>query len=177
MRFQKEAWECYSVLQNQAKRVERKSAANGAFIALPVLQNILDQTKVAGEVDLGVVNIPVNQIVGIASECDRDIYTSDFLPLPSVSSGFAEKWTQLFVAHLSGTGLAEPIRCYEYLGKFYVVDGKKRVGSVKANGTIAELRNMPSWTLAELMKESWLDMCKISNPNFKIHMSTVQKAS
>ena len=143
MRFEKEAWERYSVVQNQAKRVVRKGAFDGKDTALPVLESVLDQNKVAGEVDLGVVDIPVNQIVGIASDSDRDIYTSDFLPLLSIKSEFAEQWTQLFMEHLSNAGLANPIRVYEYLGKFYVVDGKKRVSAVKAHGAMTIKANVP----------------------------------
>ena len=48
----------------RAKRIVRR----GADVTLPVLESILDKTKVAGEVDLGVIEIPVNQIVGIASD-------------------------------------------------------------------------------------------------------------
>lgn len=85
--------------------------------------------------DLGVLNIPVNQIVGIASGSDNENYTTDFLPLPPAKSEFAEKWTQIYMEHLTDRGLVDPIRCYEYLGKFYVVDGKKRVSVLKVNGT------------------------------------------
>lgn len=80
MEFQTEAWERYSDSQNRAKRIVRR----GADMTLPVLESILDKTKVAGEVDLGVIEIPVNQIVGIASDRDKEIYTSDFLPLSSI---------------------------------------------------------------------------------------------
>ena len=136
MRFEKEAWERYSVYQNQAKRIARKSSANVEKAALPLLKTVLDTYNVAGETDLGVVKIPVKQIVGVVAEEDRDAYVSDFFPLPSVNSEFAEKWTMMFMENLSDAGLSNPIRCYEFLGKFYVVDGKKRVSAVKAQGTI-----------------------------------------
>lgn len=281
MRFQTEAWERYSVLQNQAMRVVRKCTANGENVALPLLASVLDQNKVAGEVDLGVVDIPVNQIVGIASDSGNENYASDFLPLPSLKSGFAEVWTRLYMAHLSDAGLAEPIRCYEYLGKFYVLDGKKRVSAVKAHGSMMisshvtrimpvmsedpkircyyefvktyektglyqiafsqegtadkflealgynpeyvwtdtdrygflfrwypferavevafdgllnittadavmvllkkhdyeELKETPSWTLAEMIQESWVDMYRIANPNFKVRIAETQQES
>lgn len=48
MEFQTEAWERYSDSQNRAKRIVRR----GADVTLPVLESILDKTKVAGEVDL-----------------------------------------------------------------------------------------------------------------------------
>ena len=136
MRFEKEAWERYSVYQNQAKRIARKNSANVEMAALPLLKTVLDTYNVAGETDLGVVKIPVKQIVGVVAEEDRDAYVSDFFPLPSVNSEFAEKWTMMFMENLSDAGLSKPIRCYEFLGKFYVVDGKKRVSAVKAQGTI-----------------------------------------
>ena len=136
MRFEKEAWERYSVYQNQAKRIARKNSANVEMVALPLLKTVLDTYNVAGETDLGVVKIPVKQIVGVVAEEDRDAYVSDFFPLPSVNSEFAAKWTTLFMENLSDAGLSDPIRCYEFLGKFYVVDGKKRVSAVKAQGTV-----------------------------------------
>ena len=136
MRFEKEAWERYSVYQNQAKRIARKNSADVEKAALPLLKTVLDTYNVAGETDLGVVKIPVKQIVGVVAEEDRDAYVSDFFPLPSVNSEFAEKWTMMFMENLSNAGLSNPIRCYEFLGKFYVVDGKKRVSAVKAQGTI-----------------------------------------
>lgn len=136
MRFQTEVWERYSDSQNRAKRVMRKGAANGTDTALPALYDVLDSNKMAGEVDLGVVNIPVNQIVGVIVDSYRDVYTRDFLPLPSVKSPFAESWTELYLAYLSDTGLVDPIHCYEYLGKFYVLDGRKRVSVLKAHGAM-----------------------------------------
>lgn len=136
MRFQAEVWERYSISQNKAKRAVRKAVANGAESTLLLMQSVLDENKIVNKVELGEVNIPVNQIVGVASNEDREYYTADFLPLPSVESGFAEKWTRIYMEHLTDRGLEEPIRCYEYLGKFYVIDGKKRVSVLKADGTI-----------------------------------------
>ena len=131
MRFQTEVWEQYAASQNRAKRILRK----GKDMKLPVLNDILDRSKMTDIVELGTVNIPVNQIVGVVIDTDRDFYTRDFQPLPSVKSEFAETWTGLYMEHLSDTGLVDPIRCCEYLGKFYVVDGKKRVSVLKAHGT------------------------------------------
>lgn len=275
MRFQTEVWERYSESQNRARRAVRKSVSNGADNALPSLDAVLDREKIAGEVELGVYEIPVNQIVGIASDSEKECYTSDFLPLPSVKTGFAEKWCNLYMEYLSDRGLVEPIRCYEYLGKFYVADGKKRVSVLKVHGamvmkaqitrilpvrteepkiqsyyefvscfektgvyqiaftqpgktdaflkalgydpnyvwtdsdrygftfhwypfekalrtafdgllnittadavqvllknrTYAELKELPSWTLSELMQDSWLELYQISNPSFKVQVA------
>ena len=116
MRFEKEAWERYSVYQNQAKRIARKNSADVEKAALPLLKTVLDTYNVAGETDLGVIKIPVKQIVGVVAEEDTDAYVSDFFPVHSVNSEFAEKWTMMCMEHLSGAGLSNPIRCYEFLG-------------------------------------------------------------
>lgn len=136
MRFETEAWDLYSIAQNKARRTVRKNIAKGVEAKLPVLESVLDQENVAREVDLGIVNIPVDQIVGVASDIDRDTYVADFLPIPSIQSEYAQKWAQIYQEHLSDSGLAEPIRCYEYLGAFYVIDGKKRVSVLKAHGEV-----------------------------------------
>ena len=281
MRFLTEVWEQYSVSQNHAKRNVRRCVRAGMETALPTLESVVDRTKCAGEADLGVLSIPVAQIVGIASGSDNENYTANFLPLPSAKSEFAEKWTQIYMEHLTDRGLVDPIRCYEYLGKFYVADGKKRVSVLKANGatmvkaevtrilpaatedpeiqsyyefvrtfentglyqirftrpgkadaflkaighapdhvwtdsdrysfifnwhsferalevafdgslsittadavqvllknnTFNELKNMPSWTLAELMQEAWQEMYQISDPAFDISTNMTKKAS
>lgn len=136
MRFQAEVWEQYSVSQNKAKRAVRKAAANGMESTLPLMESVLDENQIVNKVELGEVSIPVNQIVGVVSGEDLDCFSADFLPLPSVQSGFAEKWTRIYMEHLTDRGLEEPIRCYEYLGKFFVIDGKKRVSVLKADGAI-----------------------------------------
>ena len=150
MRFQTEVLDRYSEAQNQARRTVRKSVAKGIEAKLPVLESVLAQENITGEVDLGVVNIPVDQIIGIASEIDRDTYVADFLPIPSIQSEYAQKWAQIYLEHLSDSGLAEPIRCYEYLGAFYVIDGKKRVSVLKAHGEMMVkahvIRMMPEYS-------------------------------
>ena len=40
MRFEKEAWERYSVYQNQAKRIVRKNSADVEKAALPLLKTV-----------------------------------------------------------------------------------------------------------------------------------------
>ena len=136
MRFQTEVWERYADSQNRAKRALRKATAKGTDMKLPVLNDILDRNKLAYTVELGIVEIPVSQIVGIGIDTDRDLYIRDFRPLSSVQSEFAEAWTEIYKQHLTDTGLVDPIRCCEYLGKFYVIDGKKRVSVLKAHGTM-----------------------------------------
>lgn len=136
MQFQTEVLEQYSTSQNQAKRTMRRCEHNAADHHLQELDNILEESMIAGKVELGVMEIPVNQIVGIASDSEKDLYTSDFMPLPSIKSEFADKWCRLYIEYLSDRVAAYPISCYEYLGQFYVLDGKKRVSVAKSHGAL-----------------------------------------
>lgn len=129
-----EVWEQYSIARYQAKRIIRKSRKTDQSFEMPVLRDVVEDREITDEVDIGVLNIPVKQIVGVVSDREKEYYTADFLPIPSEYSDFAENWTRLYMEHLSDRGLEEPICCYEYLGKFYVIDGKKRVSVLKANG-------------------------------------------
>ena len=54
MRFETEVWEQYSAVQNRAKRAMRKESGNGVASALVSIDSVLEQAKVAGEVELGV---------------------------------------------------------------------------------------------------------------------------
>ena len=133
MYFQSEIWKQYTACRKHAKRMVRIGAKKGKETALPTLESILDRDKVDKEVDLGTVSIPVDQIIGVVSDRDQECYAGDFLPIPKEDSEFAENWARLYMEHLSFRGLADPIVCYEYFGKFYVIDGKKRVSVLKAN--------------------------------------------
>lgn len=136
MRFQKEVWETYSAAQNQSRRVIRRNERNGIVNVLPALADVLEGEATAGKVELGVCEIPVDQIVGIATETGKENYTSDFLPVPAAGSDFAEAWCNLYVEFLSDEGLTDPVKCFEYMGKFYVADGKKRVSVAKVHGAM-----------------------------------------
>lgn len=134
MQFQTEVWEQYYASRKKAKRLLQMGARKSVAATLPLLETVLDVKNVDKEVEVGVVTIPISQIVGLASARDRDCYAGDFLPLPSAKSEFAENWTRLYMEHLSDQGLRDPICCYEYFGQFYVIDGKKRVSVLKING-------------------------------------------
>lgn len=133
MRFEQEVRDQYLTFSSMGNRVAAKLPL---YVKQPLLQDLCDllgSSKVSRAESLGVVEIPVNKIVGIASICGKDSYTVDFLPLESPSSRFAETWCNIYLDYLNDRKIT-PITCYEYLGHFYVIDGKKRVSVMKCNG-------------------------------------------
>ena len=84
--------------------------------------------------DLGLVEIPAEQIVGTKAAGRISAFSAGFLPLLDPNSEFAAKWIHLCSAHLSDEGIRDPILCFEFLGKFYVQEGNKRVSVLRHMG-------------------------------------------
>lgn len=107
------------------------------FPLTPVSLNmILDDSMISRKQELGILEIPTNLIVGVAEDSERrQLYTKDFLPVSPPDSDYADQWCRLYRVLLSNADFDKPISCYEYLGKFYVCDGMKRVSAAKYHRT------------------------------------------
>lgn len=131
---QSEATVQYAQALKAGQKTYRECVLSGRYPYLQILDEILDDSMVAGVVDLGVINIPSDQIVGTKGEGRRTAFAADFMPLLGPDTEFAFKWIELCAAHLSDEGIRDPIRCYEYMGRFYVQEGNKRVSVLKSFG-------------------------------------------
>ncbi|MDO5546594.1 MAG: BMP family ABC transporter substrate-binding protein [Eubacteriales bacterium] len=96
-----------------------------------VLDELLPENSAQTVVDLGLVEIPAERIVGTKTAGRITAFTPTFKPLLDTKSEFAMKWISLCTAHLGDTGITDPILCYEYLGNFYVQEGNKRVSVLR----------------------------------------------
>ena len=96
-----------------------------------VLDELLPENTAETVVDVGLVEIPAERIVGTKSAGRITAFTPTFKPLLDPKSEFAMKWVSLCAAHLGDTGITDPILCYEYLGNFYVQEGNKRVSVLR----------------------------------------------
>ena len=133
MRFEKEVRDQYLTYSALGNRVAGKLSLYAKQPVLPELCNLLGTRKMTNTESLGVVEIPVNKIVGVASICGKYSYTADFLPMESPDSQYAQTWCGIYLNYLNEKEIV-PITCYEYLGQFYVIDGKKRVSVMKCHG-------------------------------------------
>lgn len=132
MNLQLEALEYYQKASKQGRKSHRESVHQGKYPYLQALDDILENTTVAGQVELGVIDIPMEKIVGTKTSGRTNSFSSDFMPLLDESSEFAIKWRKLCAAHLGDEGIRDPIFCYEYLDRFYVQEGNKRVSVLKS---------------------------------------------
>lgn len=127
-----EAFEQYRDALKSGKSCYKNAVLSGQYPYLQVLDVILEDSMVAGRVNLGVIEIPTEQIVGTKTDGRQNAFASNFMPLLPEKSEFATKWIHLCQDHLGDEGIRDPIRCFEYLGRFYVQEGNKRVSVLKS---------------------------------------------
>ncbi len=127
-----EALEQYTKALKSGQRNHKDCVIHGRYPYPQVLDEILDDSMIAGRVDLGVIEIPTEQIMGTKTVGRRVAFAANFMPLLAANTEFAAKWMELCEAHLGDEGIRDPIRCYEYLGRFYVQEGNKRVSVLKS---------------------------------------------
>jgi len=122
--------------------------ARGESGLLPVIHAKREENGVLAVVDQPMRPISLNRIAGTYQASRANSFAHNFMPLLSSDTEFAYKWINLCDAHLQ-SGIRDPIRVYEYLWKYYVAEGNKRVSVLKyfeASSFEAEIiRLIPQW--------------------------------
>lgn len=147
----------------------RARVALGEPPGLPVLDDILPAERAAGGVDLGIVEIPAEFLVGTRTRGRVNSFAANFMPLLEPKSEFAVKWERLCTAHLQ-EGIREPIRAVEYLNRYYVAEGNKRVSVLKFFGspqiTGEVVRILPERNEDTAWYFEFLDFYRLSRINY-----------
>ena len=125
-----EALEEYVHAQRRAQREYREKIAAGQYPYLPVLDDILEKANVENQLPIGLVEVPMELLVGTKTAGRTAAFAANFMPLLGANTEFASKWVSLCQAHVE-EGIRDPIRCFEYMGRFYVQEGNKRVSVLK----------------------------------------------
>ena len=129
-----EANEAYRAAHRKALKTYRDDMDHGRYPYPPVLDELLHDQSIAGRIELGVLSVPIEDVAGTVSAGRRNAFSSDFLPLLEPDTEFGAKWIALCEAHLGDEGIRDPLRLYEYYGKFYVQEGNKRLSVLRYYG-------------------------------------------
>lgn len=124
------AYEDYIKAQKLGLKAFKSNTAKGVYPYLPVLDEILSMADLEGEVYLGVSDIPLDQVVGTSNVGRTQAFASNFMPLLKYGTEFSAKWSHLVDAQIS-EGIHDAIKVYEYMNRYYVVEGNKRVSVLK----------------------------------------------
>lgn len=122
--------EDYIKAYKMGKKDYQARMMRGEVPTLKVLDDILPSRGSYSEVPLGLVQIPIDQIVGTKSGGRSSAFSGNFMPILRENTEFAYKWSVLIDSHLK-EGIHDPVKAYEYMNKFYIEEGNKRVSVLK----------------------------------------------
>ncbi|MDR0294261.1 MAG: hypothetical protein LBH95_08945 [Oscillospiraceae bacterium] len=122
--LQTEAAEAYHTALKAGLRFVAEQNGSGRSGLLTVLEPLLSEC--CGDVPLGLFEVPLKKIRGTYAAGRSNALSGNFMPLLGEKSEFSAKWRSLYVSALV-KGIVEPIRVFEYLGYYYVMEGHKRV--------------------------------------------------
>ncbi len=103
---------------------------------LYILDDLLDNVEITGEINLGTTEIPINKILGTRTSARSNAFAGNFMPLLPENTEFGAKWMKLYRAHIN-EGIREPIKVYEYINRYFVQEGNKRVSVLKYLGAVS----------------------------------------
>lgn len=103
---------------------------------LYILDDLLDNVEICGEINLGTTEIPLGKILGTRTSARSNAFAGNFMPLLPENTEFGAKWCKLYESHIR-EGIREPIKVYEYLNRYFVQEGNKRVSVLKYLGAVA----------------------------------------
>lgn len=167
--------EDYKNALKSGQRAYRACVARGQSPYLAVLDDILGNVNIVAQEPLGLVEIPAESIVGTKTSGRHTAFAPNFMPLLEPDTEFAGKWSNLCDAHLD-EGIHTPIIAYEFLNKFYVQEGNKRVSvlkyfdAVRIAGTVTRLIPERNDSLENRIYYEFLDFYKLSKVN-DVHFS------
>ncbi len=129
-----EAVEQYNKALKAGQKYCKNAVLRGEYPYPLVLDELLQESAVAGYTDLGIISVPAERFLGTKSAGRVTALAGNFMPILSPGSEFASKWIRLCDAHLSEEGIRDVIECYEFLGRFYVQEGNKRLSVLLSYG-------------------------------------------
>ncbi len=149
----------------------RACVSKGRYPYLQVLDDILEHTDTESMVPLGLVDIPMELIVGTKTAGRTSAFASNFMPLLGEKTEFAMKWATLCEAQET-EGIRDPIVAFEFMNRFYVQEGNKRVsvlkyfGAARVPGTVTRIIPKRADTKENRIYYEFLDFYTLTQINF-----------
>ena len=137
------------------KKEYKACVSRGRFPYLPVLDDILSREEIRTEQNMGLIQVPLDFVVGTSTMGRTYSFAANFMPILAEKTEFAIKWMNLSDAQIN-EGIRDPIIAYEYMNRYYVVEGNKRVSVLKyfkADSILANVtRKIPKYSDDEDVK-------------------------
>ena len=101
----------YIKAYKKGKKEYQLRMMRGERPTLPVLDELLPVKGTFKEVPLGIVQIPINRLVGTKSNARSNAFAANFMPILAENTEFAVKWQSLCTSQYN-EGIREPIKAY-----------------------------------------------------------------
>lgn len=161
----------YGKARKKAQKTYRSQLLRGTYPYLQALDDIVSFAEIISEVELGLMEIPLDAIVGTKTAGRKQAFASNFMPLLEDSTEFAYKWISLYEAHIN-EGIRDPITAVEFMNRYYVVEGNKRVSvlkyvnAVSIQARVTRLVPQRSDSKENHIYYEFLDFYKVSSVNY-----------
>lgn len=148
----------YIKAQKAAQRDYKARVAKRELPFVEALDDVIQDNNTMRTQELGTIEIPTWLITGTRTRARQNSFAANFMPLLDPDSEFAAKWENLYLAQLD-EGFHSAIKVYEYLHRFYVQEGNKRV-------SVSRFLDMPT-IMADVTRMIPDDDVLIEHPVYK----------
>lgn len=161
----------YRIARELGQKEYRACVSSGRNPNLLVLDTVLQFYETQGEENLGLIDIPLERIAGTKTAGRTNAFAANFMPLLDEGTEFAAKWSSLVDSHLE-EGIHDPISAYEFMNRFFVVEGNKRVSVMKyfnaatIPGNVKRVIPKPQSTEKSKVYFEFLEFYKLTGVNF-----------
>ena len=169
----------YSKAKKLGEREYRRRIVKGQYPYLPSLEEMVSGVDRMPEISLGLAEIPLDMVVGTRTTGRQNAFAANFMPLVEEDSEFAAKWSNLYNSQVE-EGIRDPVKVYEFMNRFYVQEGNKRISVLNYVGAASVLADIirirPPRTDSEQSRTyyEYLDFYKVTK-NFEIVFSAPGK--
>ena len=123
----------YEKAKKFGEKSYRHEIVMGRYPYLPALDYMLPDRDAFKTEEIGTSEIPIALISGTLTEGRQKAFARNYMPLLEEDSEFAAKWVHLLDYQMS-EGITDAVKAYEFMGKFYIAEGNKRVSVLKYLG-------------------------------------------
>ena len=125
----------YKSAYKKGRRTFKNNKRKGVDPYLKALEEIVNIYDCSIE-RIGQIEVYADLIIGTVNTSRKYSFASNFMPIVKNNGDFSSKWMNVCKYHLSDTGISDAPVAYEYLGKFYIEEGNKRVSVLKSYGAV-----------------------------------------
>lgn len=122
--------EAYRQARKRGEQGRRRAISQSEHPYLTDLDSLVAQLPLGQRENVGLRDIPLEMVVGTVTKGRQSAFSCNFMPLLPFSTEFARKWSNLYDIQVT-EGYRDPIIVTEFMHRFYVQEGNKRVSVLK----------------------------------------------